>query len=123
MIGSAMARKIFNDDRIHPAVIDSIGGDFEQTIDEVEAAVASHKIVVVGMASNPHCKGARKLLDEAGLTHHYLEYGSYFKQWKRRGALKMWLGWQTFPMVFVDQQFIGGRADLQALLTAGAIKL
>jgi monothiol glutaredoxin len=32
----------------------------------------------------------------------YLEYGSYTKGWRRRLALKMWTGWPTFPMIFVD---------------------
>ncbi|CAH0991973.1 hypothetical protein SIN8267_02088 [Sinobacterium norvegicum] len=117
-----MTRKIFNVDNIHPAIAQQIGGGFEQTIAEVEAAVEQHKIVVVGMAGNPYCKGAKKLLDQAGLSYHYLEYGSYFKQWRKRSALKMWLGWQSLPMVFVDQQFVGGKEDLEALLASGAVK-
>ena len=34
----------------------------------------------------------------AGIDFYYLEYGSYFSQWHRRLALKMWTGWPTFPM-------------------------
>jgi len=48
------------------------------------------------------------LLSEAGISYHYLEYGSYFSQWKRRLALKMWTGWPTFPMVFRDGVLLGG---------------
>ena len=51
------------------------------------------------MRQNPAPQARR--LDEAGIAHHYLEYGSYFNTWRRRNALKMWTGWPTFPMVFV----------------------
>ena len=30
---------------------------------------------------------------------------------------KMWSGWPTFLMIFVDQKLIGGRKDLLALLS------
>ena len=41
------------------------------------------------------------------------------QHWHRRLALKMWTGWPTFPMVFVDQKLIGGSKDLRALLEKG----
>ena len=50
---------------------------------------------------NPYPRKARKALDAAGVPYHYLSYGSYFSDWRRRNALKMWTGWPTFPMVFV----------------------
>ena len=34
----------------------------------------------------------------------------------RRLALKMWTGFPTFPMIFVDQQLVGGNSDLEKLL-------
>jgi glutaredoxin-related protein len=43
-------------------------------------------------------------------------------EWKRRGALKMWSGWQTFPMVFVKAQLIGGFADLKKMVDSGELK-
>ena len=51
---------------------------------------------------------ARKVLDAAGIAYHYLEYGSYFSDWRRRNSLKMWTGWPTFPMVFVKGALVGG---------------
>ena len=54
------------------------------------------------MAQNPFCRKARRLLDAAGVPYQYLEYGSYLGQWRKRNALKMWSGWPTFPMVFVQ---------------------
>ena len=36
-------------------------------------------------------------------------------------TLKMWTCWPTFPMIFVDQQLIGGNSDLKKLLAQNAI--
>ena len=83
------------------------------TVREVRDAIASHDVVVVGMAQNPFVKRARKALTEAGIAFHYLEYGSYLSEWKKRLAIKMWSGWPTFPQVFVKGELIGG-ADLTA---------
>ena len=85
-------------------------------------AIAANAVVVVGMAQNPMPKRARKALDAAGIAHHYLEYGSYFNNWRRRNALKMWSGWPTFPMVFVSGVLIGGADDLDRLIASGEIK-
>lgn len=88
---------------------------FRETVQEVQTAVAQNRIVVVGMAGNPVVKKARKLLDDQNREFRYLEYGSYFNQWRKRNSLKMWTGWPTFPMVFVDGILIGGYRDLKAL--------
>jgi glutaredoxin-related protein len=74
------------------------------------------------MAINPAPRKARKLLDAAGIPYKYMEYGSYFGQWRRRTALKMWTGWQTFPMIFVKGTFIGGASDMQKLLEGGELE-
>ena len=58
----------------------------------------------------------------AGVRYHYLEYGSYLGQWRRRNALKMWTGWPTFPMVFVRGTLVGGASDLAALIDSGELQ-
>lgn len=92
------------------------------TVAEVQAAVAAHPVVVVGMAWNPHVPKARKALDAAGIAYHYLEYGSYATGWKPRLAIKLWSGWPTFPQVFVKGMLIGGASDVQAALDDGSLK-
>lgn len=74
------------------------------------------------MAQNPAPKRARKVLDELNIDYHYLEYGSYFKEWRRRNALKMWTGWSTFPIIFVKGTLIGGSSDMRALIDAGELE-
>lgn len=88
---------------------------------EVATAVARDPVVLVGMAQNPVVKKARKLLDGAGVKYTYLEYGSYFSQWKQRLAIKMWSGWPTFPQIYVKGTLIGGAADLEPVLAAGEL--
>lgn len=119
-----MTRKILDNTRIHPAIASEVGGnaDYRHTVDEVEKAIDAHAIVIVGMNHNPFPKKARELLDAEGIAYHYMEYGNYFSEWKRRGALKMWSGWQTFPMIFVKGQLVGGFADLKQLVLSGELK-
>ncbi len=117
-----MPRLILEESRLHPAIREQVALLHRDIVEEVAAAVGQHRIVVVGMAQNPAPRRARRLLATAGLAFHYLEYGSYFNHWRRRNALKLWTGWPTFPMVFVDGQLIGGADDLERLLQSGALK-
>jgi monothiol glutaredoxin len=116
-----MARPILDESRIHPAIRERISGLHADVLSEVRAALDAHPVVVVGMAQNPFVGKARRSLDAAGVAHHYLGYGSYFSQWRRRNTLKMWSGWPTFPMVFVDGMLIGGAQDLQRLIDSGEL--
>jgi glutaredoxin-related protein len=114
-------RNVLDESRIHPAVRQKIADNHADIVREVEAAVAANQVVVVGMAQNPVVRKARRALDAAGVRHAYLEYGSYFKLWRRRNALKMWTGWPTFPMVFVNGVLVGGADELAALIARGEL--
>jgi len=117
-----MPRPILDEAHIHPAIRDSIANQYESTLREVQAATAQHAVLVVGMSGNPFCRRARKALAAAGVACHYLEYGSYFSQWRRRNALKMWTGWATMPLVFVKGVLVGGAEDLERLIASGELK-
>ena len=117
-----MPRPILDEAHIHPAVRETIARQHEATLREVQAALTQHAVVVVGMSGNPFCRKARKALEAAGVAHHYLEYGSYFSEWRRRNALKMWAGWPTLPMVFVKGTLVGGAEDLARLIASGELK-
>lgn len=116
-----MTRAILTEDRIDPAIRDKIATNHRDIVDEVEAAVAAHDVVVVGMKQNPFPRRARKALRAAGVPFHYLEYGSYLNTWRRRNALKMWTGWPTFPMVFVKGVLVGGFDDVSKLIESGEL--
>jgi glutaredoxin-related protein len=117
-----MPRAVLDEVRIHPAVRERVAHHHAGVVAEVQRAIAEHAVVVVGMAINPFPRQARRLLDEAGIAHHYMGYGSYLSQWRRRTALKMWTGWPTFPMVFVNGTLIGGAGDLAKLLASGELQ-
>ncbi len=119
---AAMSRPILEQERIHPAIRDRIAANQSDILAEVQAAIAAHDIVVVGMKQNPHPRRARKALVARNIPFHYMEYGSYLNTWRRRNALKMWTGWPTFPMVFVKGVLIGGADDLEKLLASGELE-
>ena len=117
--GILILRPILPAEKIHPNALNIIENNHLDIINEVKIAVTEHNIVIVGMAQNPAPKRARRVLDDLDIKYCYLEYGSYFKQWRRRNALKMWAGWPTFPMIFVKGTLIGGSSDMRALINSG----
>lgn len=114
-------RPLLPAERLHPAVRPRVATLHREIVDEVEAACAAHAVVVVGMRGNPFVRRARRRLDAAGVAHHDLDYGSYLGDWRRRNALKMWSGWPTFPMVFVNGALVGGADDLGRLIDSGEL--
>jgi glutaredoxin-related protein len=117
-----MPRHILSEDRIHPDIRDQVAGSHRDIVEEVQAALARHAVVVVGMKQNPNPRRARKALQAKGIPFHYLEYGSYLNTWRRRNALKMWTGWPTFPMVFVRGTLIGGADDIERMIASGELE-
>ncbi len=117
-----MPRAILEESRIHEAIQGKIARHEQAIVQEVQSAVATHTVVVVGMGINPFPKKARRALDAAGVAYHYLQYGNYFNTWRERNALKMWTGWPTLPMVFVRGILIGGASDLERLISSGELK-
>ncbi len=117
-----MPRPTLDEAQIHPAIRDKVENLHADIVHNVRSAAASNPVLVVGMAGNPHCRRARKALAAAEVAHQYLEYGSYFSEWQPRGALKMWTGWPTFPMVFVKGVLVGGADNLNRLIASGELR-
>jgi monothiol glutaredoxin len=117
-----LPRPVLEESRLHPAIRDRVANRHADIVHNVQAAAASNQILVVGMAGNPWVRRARRLLTAQGLAFQYLGYGSYFSEWRRRNALKMWTGWPTFPMVFVKGVLVGGHDDLKRLVDSGELK-
>ena len=116
-----MPRHVLDEFWIHPAVRGAVAASHRDIVEEVQASIADNRVVIIGMATNPMVSGARKLLDKLSVSYRYLEYGNYLSQWRRRNALKMWCGWPTFPIIFVDGMLIGGFQDLKALADSGEL--
>ncbi len=114
-------RDVFPEAQVHPGISEKIASYKKEEVSAVKALIAAHRVVVVGMSQNPFPKKARRLLDEKGIAYEYLGIGSYMSEWRRRLALKMWTGWPTFPMIFVDGVLIGGFEDLSRLVENGEL--
>jgi monothiol glutaredoxin len=117
-----MPRPTLDEAAIHPAIQRKVADLNAELLRQAQAEVATHAVMVFGMSGNPFVSKARKALDAAGVAHGYLEIGSYFAQWRRRNALKMWTGWPTFPMVFVRGVLVGGAEDVSRLIESGELK-
>jgi glutaredoxin-related protein len=117
----SVARAVLAESRLHPAIRERVAKHHHDVIAQAQAAIDRHPVVVLGMRQNPLVKRARRALDSAGVAHEYIEHGSYFSEWRRRNALKMWAGWPTFPMVFVKGSLVGGADDLQRLIVNGEL--
>lgn len=116
-----MSRPQLPPEKVSAAAVAVVAGLHRDVVDEVAAAVARDRVVVVGMAQNPFVKQARRALSAKGIACTYLEFGSYFSAWQPRLAIKLWAGFPTFPMVFVEGTLIGGASELDALLASGKL--
>jgi monothiol glutaredoxin len=111
-----MKRAVLNDDKVEARALAQINSYHTNVVKNVADAVASNRIVVVGMAGNPFVRKVKSALDAQGISYKYLEYGSYLSKWKQRLAIKLWSGWPTFPQVFVDGNLVGGANDTIKLI-------
>lgn len=116
-----MERLTLDANKVSPAAHEVISSFHRSIVEEVATTVARDHFVVVGMAQNPFVKKARKRLEAEGIKFTYLEYGSYFSKWKQRLAIKLWAGFPTFPMVFIDGSLVGGASELENLRALGKL--
>ena len=115
------SRPLHDPSRIAGACTAKMAAFHSDTVREIEEALKAHDVVVVGMSQNPHVRNVKKALEAAGVKLHYLEYGSYFSEWQKRLAIKMWSGWPTFPQVYVKGELIGGEDLTKAALERGEL--
>ncbi len=114
-------RKILDQSKVDAGAISAINSFHASIVQEVESAIKSNDLVIVGMGQNPVVKKAKRILDEKKLTYQYLEYGSYLSKWRQRLAIKLWSGWPTFPQVYHKGVLIGGATDLERYIQSGKL--
>ena len=117
-----MARPVFSEMQTAPRVRDAIHHFHRGVVEDVQSAVASSDVLIVGMRHNPHVGQAKKMLTQAGIPFTYLGYGSYLSKWKERLAIKLWSGWPTYPQIFVQGSLVGGASDLKAMMNDGSFQ-
>ena len=114
-------RKILENNKLDEGAIRAMANFHSNIVQEVESAIKSHDLVVVGMAQNPVVKKAKRILDEKKVNYYYMEYGSYLSKWKQRLAIKLWSGWPTFPQIYHKGVLVGGAADLEKYIQKGKL--
>ena len=118
-----MPRTVLEEARLHPAIRETVANLNADIVHNVARRRRRRtRCSSSAWPATRTCAGRARLLDAAGIAHHYLEFGSYFSEWRRRNALKMWTGWPTFPMVFVKGTLVGGASELERLVTGGELK-
>ncbi len=117
-----MSRRILAENRIHEGIRSDIVDFGGKVIDEVDNSVKKQRVVIVGMAMAVSVKQAKSYMDSINEPYAYLEYGSYLSGWKERAAIKLWSGWTTFPLVFINGDLIGGATDLKRYIAAGGFE-
>jgi glutaredoxin-related protein len=115
-------RPLHDPARIAPEALRQITALHADIVERVQRAVAEQPVVVVGMAQNPHVKNVKTALSDANIAFTYLEFGSYFSNWRERLAIKLWSGWPTFPQIFVRGVLIGGEDLTKAALADGSLR-
>jgi glutaredoxin 3 len=67
----------------------------------------------------PYCVNAKRLLGSLGAAYEEITLDHNPELWDRLSRENG--GWQTVPMVFVGQEFLGGFDDIAALHRAGRL--
>ena len=66
----------------------------------------------------PHCTRAKDLLTRKSIAFKEIDVTDNAAL---RDQLEAKTGWQTVPMIFIEDEFIGGADDLDALEQAGTL--
>lgn len=66
----------------------------------------------------PYCQASKSLLDEKSIKYETVDLTDDHEQ---REKLAEELNYRTVPMIFIDDKFIGGFSELQALDGKGAL--
>ena len=66
----------------------------------------------------PFCDRAKSLLDEKGLKYEVVDLTNNIVELE---ALKAKTGWKTVPMIFINNELIGGYTDLKNLDEEGKL--
>ena len=66
----------------------------------------------------PYCDRAKSLLDEKGLKYEVVDLTNNIAELE---ALKAKTGWKTVPMIFINNELIGGYTDLKNLDEEGKL--
>lgn len=76
------------------------------------------KVLIIKKNPCPFCDRAKNLLDGKGISYDVLDLTDNLDElqnWKDK------TGWKTVPMIFINDQLIGGYTDLKTLDDEGKL--
>ncbi len=76
------------------------------------------KIIVYKKNPCPYCDRAMNLLNGRDLKYEVIDLTDKMDEFQ---ALKQKWGWQTVPMIFINEKLVGGYTDLKALDESGEL--
>jgi glutaredoxin 3 len=66
----------------------------------------------------PYCNAAKEMLTEKGLTYEAIDLTEKPELWQELSEKH---DWRTVPMIFIDDELVGGFTDLQKLDAEGKL--
>ena len=115
-------RKVLSADRVSSGLQNTIQNFYPNIVEQVEQEIQKNNVVIVGMRGNHFVKKAMRNLNGWSIPFKYVEVGSYFSKYNERVTLKMWTGFSTFPMIFINGVLIGGNSDLETEKNQGNLE-
>lgn len=76
------------------------------------------RVLVYSKVPCPFCVAAFRLLEEKGVDFEKRDLTGQFEAMQE---LKERTGWQTFPMIFINDELVGGYTDLRELEEKGEL--
>ena len=78
----------------------------------------AQKVLMIKKKPCPYCDRAQVLLDNKGIKYEVLDLTNNLDEldkWKEK------TGWKTVPMIFINDELVGGYNDLKALDEEGRL--
>ncbi len=76
------------------------------------------KVLMIKKNPCPYCDRAKALLEEKGISYDIIDLTDNLdelQKWKDK------TGWRTVPMIFINDELVGGYTDLKALEEDGKL--
>ena len=93
----------------------------EALIAEIDATIASNKIVVYSKTYCPHAGATKQLFSSKGVEFKCIELDQVPNGGDIQNALQQKTGQRTVPNVFIGGDHIGGNSDVQQLNSSGQL--
>ncbi|GAM19476.1 hypothetical protein SAMD00019534_026510 [Acytostelium subglobosum LB1] len=92
-----------------------------ELVNIIRQLIQANKLIVFSKDYCPYCVKVKQLLQKLGQTPYVVEINKLPNSSEYQSALKSISGMSTVPQVFINQKFIGGCSDTEALHSKGKL--